>query len=172
MAPTLKHRSLAEIETLSAPDMSALVARASEMLSWQRAGGAAADALRQALRGKNLALLCSPSHDHDAVLFTRAAVSLGAQVAPLRPSLSARSTPAQVQRMARVLGQLYDAVACLGVATELVRRIQADAGVPVFEDLGTSAHATHGLAGLLGHGPSSDESRCAVIQAVLLKALA
>lgn len=171
MALDLKQRSLVAFEALSAPDMSALLARARELQAWQGAGTAQATAGQQALRGKKLGLLCGPADDHDAQLFTRAATALGAHVATLRPCLSTVSTAAEVQRTARVLGRLYDALDCVGMPHELVMRIGADAGVPVFEGLASAAHPAHRLARVLGAEVDTEGLRCVVIQAVLLGVL-
>ncbi len=123
------------------------------------------------LRGKNVALLCDAADDGNAALFQRAAATLGAQVARLRPSLSERSAPQDVQDTARVLGRLYDAVDCVGMAADLVRRIGDEAGVPVFEAIGSTSHPTTALADLLDDATPIDDRRCLVIQAVLLAAL-
>jgi ornithine carbamoyltransferase len=123
------------------------------------------------LHGKKLGLLCGVADDHDARLFTRAANVLGAQVALLRPSLSASSSAAEVQRTARVLGRLYEALGCIGMPHDLLLRIGADAGVPVFDGLASVANASGRFARLSAAEPDSDEWRCAAIQALLLSVL-
>lgn len=171
MALDLNQRSLVEFEALSA-HMSALLARAQELPASQGAGTAQAAAGQPPLHGKKLGLVCGVADDHDAKLFTRAANALGAQVALLRPSLSVLSTAAEVQRTAHVLGRLYDALDCMGLPYDLVQRISADAGVPVFDGLASGAHPAHRLAhGSATTEPGSDEWRCVVIQAVLLGVL-
>lgn len=171
MALDPKLRSLVEFEALSVPDMSALLARAREVPAWQSASTAQPAAGQRPLQGKKLGLVCSAADEPDARLFTRAATALGAQVATLRPSLSSLSTAAEIQRTARVLGRLYDALDCIGLPHELVLRIGAEAGVPVFDGLASAAHPAHRLARRLAAEPGSDEWRCIVIQAVLLGVL-
>ena len=167
MAPTLKPRSLNDFATLSAQDTSALLARAHELQFAARSGTP-----QRLLGGKNLGLLCEAADDADAALFQRAAMALGAQVAQLRTSLSTLSTPDEVRHTARVLGRLYDAVDCMGMAPELVIVIGAEAGVPVFEGIASAQHPTAGLARLLDGSATLADRRCLVIQAVLLSALA
>lgn len=171
MATTLLLRTRADFEALSLLDTRVLLARASELLMSQRSPTDGPGGPPHLLRGKNIGLLCSPAHAHDGLLFTHAATAIGAQVAPLRASLSVLSTPLQVQRMARVLGRLYDAVECLGLPPDLVRRIGNEAGVPVFESLAAGQHPTHELARALGLEAGTDATRCLVIQAVLLSVL-
>jgi ornithine carbamoyltransferase len=87
------------------------------------------------LRGKNIGLLCESDTDADAAMLRGAAVELGANVASIRPSLSNLSTPQDIARTARILGRLYDAVVCQGIAPHLVRQLRDDAGVPVLEGI-------------------------------------
>jgi ornithine carbamoyltransferase len=166
MVLNLKHRSLKDFATMSAGDTNALLARARELQ-----GAALAGTTERVLRGKNLGMLYEAADDADAALFRRAASALGAQVARLQPSLSEGSTPQEVRHTARVLGRLYDAVDCVGMAPELVRRIGADAGVPVFEGIASARHPTAELVSLLGGDMAIEDKRCVVIQAVLLSAL-
>lgn len=120
------------------------------------------------LRGKNLGLLCESEDSPEALLFRRAALELGGHVSYVQPSLSELSTPREVQRTARMLGRLYDAVECQGAAHALAPQIGASAGVPVYGGLASPAHPTARLAALLDADRSPDDNRCFVIQAVLL----
>ena len=170
MALDPKQHSLAEFEALSA-HMSDLLARAQALPASTGASTAHAAPGHAPLHGKKLGLVCGVADDHGAVLFTRAANALGAQVALLRPSLSVQSTAEEVQRTARVLGRLYDALDCIGLPHDLVMRIAADAGVPVFEGLASAAHPAYRHARPSATETGTDEWRCLVIQAVLLGAL-
>lgn len=167
MVLILKHRSFDDFAGMSPQDTAALLAQARTLQSAARSGTP-----QSALRGKNLGLLCATADDAEAVLFKRAASALGAHVAFLRPSLSEQSAPQEVQHTARVLGRLYVAVCCVGMTAGLVRRIAADAGVPVFEGIASPLHPTAPLAESLDPGTAPDDNRCLVIQAVLLSALA
>jgi ornithine carbamoyltransferase len=166
MVLNLKHRCLTDFATMSAQDTSALLARARELQAAARAG-----TTQRALRGKNFGLLCNETDAGDAALFQRAASALGAQVAHVRPSLSELSSPQEVRHTARVLGRLYDAVNCVGMAPDLVRQIGTEAGVPVFEGIASPRHPTARLAARLDGGMADEDKRCLVIQAVLLSAL-
>jgi ornithine carbamoyltransferase len=167
MVPHLNPRNLHDFAAMSPREMGLLLAQARGLQSASPTGGST-----RALRGKNLGLLCDTADDAGAALFQRAATALGAQVAQLRPNLSASSTSQEVQHTARVLGRLYDAVNCVGMAPELVRCISVEAGVPVFDGLASSAHPTAALVDGLDAGSSPEDRRCFVIQAVLLNVLA
>ena len=152
---------------MSPRDVTAVLASARTL---QRAAGAGK--VQPLLRGKNLGLLCDVNDDSDAALFRRAAVELGAHVAHIRPSLSESSTPQEVQHTARVLGRLYDAVECQGMAPALVQQVSDDAGVPVYDGIASRDHPTAHLAELLGGDASPADNRRFVLQAVLLNTIA
>ena len=131
---------------------------------------------RALLRGRKFALMCEMDNDSDndndsasdAALFRRAAVELGAHVAHIRPSLTELSTPQEVLHTACMLGRLYDAVECQGMAADLVHRLGADAGVPVYDAIASQHHPTAKLDGLLGGDSPALDKRRFVLQAVLL----
>lgn len=125
-----------------------------------------------ALRGKKIGMLCETNDAPDAILFRGAALELGAHVAHLRPSLSALSTPLEVHDTARMLGRLYDAVECQGMAPALVRQMGIDAGVPFYDGLASALHSTAGLVEQLEGDASSVDKRRIVLQAVLLSTMA
>lgn len=154
-------------DPMSPRDVTAVLANARTL---QRA--AEAGTTQPLLRGKNLGLLCEADDDGDAALFRRAAVELGAHVAHIRPSLSELSTPQEVQHTARMLGRLYDAVECQGMAPALVQQVGNDAGVPVYDGIASQDHPTAKLAELLGRDTSPADNRRFVLQAVLLTTIA
>lgn len=125
-----------------------------------------------ALRGKRIGMLCETNDAPDAILFRGAAVELGAHVAHLRPSLSALSTPQEVQDTARMLGRLYDAVECQGMSPALVRQMGIDAGVPVYDGLASALHSTARLVEQLEGNAASADKRRIVLQAMLLSTIA
>lgn len=169
MVEYLKYRSISEFTAMPDKDVSALLVAARAMQDATESGTAP-----RALRGTNLGLLCDAAEkvEGDAALFQRAALALGAQVALLRPSLSERSTPDEVRHTAHLLGLLYDALECVDMSSDLVRRIGAAAGVPVFESLSSNRHPIAALALHLNPQLSINNNRCALMQAVLLGALA
>ena len=166
MHPTIKHRCVLAFHHLSPHEVTALLANARSL---QRA--AKAGETQPVLRGKNLGLLCEADNDGGAALFRRAAVELGAHVAHIRPSLSELSTPLEVQHTARMLGRLYDAVECQGMAPALVQQVGNDAGVPVYDGIASRGHPTANLADLLGGDTSPADNRRFVLQAVLLSTI-
>ncbi|HEX6362528.1 MAG TPA: ornithine carbamoyltransferase [Albitalea sp.] len=122
------------------------------------------------LRGRNFGLVCEVDDGEDARLFRRAASELGAHVAHVRPVLSEQSSAQEVRHTAHLLGRLYDAVECQGLAPALVRRVADDAGVPVYDGIASASHPTAQLAEMLD-GDSLADNRRFVLQAVLLSAL-
>lgn len=88
------------------------------------------------LRGKNIALL-SEADTEPARALAQAAREAGAQVAHIRPSDAGLADPQAVSETARLLGRLYDAVACEGLPPSLVHALQQETGVPVYQDLGS-----------------------------------
>lgn len=167
VAQNLKYRSLTDFATMTGTDVAALLSLARRLQD-----ASLTDANRRALRGKNVALLCDVVDDDESALFQRAASGLGAQVAHLRPQLSQLSVPQEVQHTAQLLGRLYDALDCVGMPSDLVGRIGAAAGVPVFEAISSRAHPIARLAIGLDPGQALDDNRCAVVRAVLFSALA
>ena len=166
MVINLKLRSN-DLAALSAQETSALLACARGL----RKSPAATTG--RALRGKNLCLLSATQDQPGTALLLQAATALGAHVAQVPPSLSAASSADEVQHTARLLGRLYDGVACAGMPSELVRRIAADADVPVFDGIATPDHPLTRLADQLDEddAPAQDNERL-VIQALLLCTLA
>lgn len=167
MTPNLANRSRQGFEKMSPHEIAALLASARTL---QRA--AQEGTTQPLLRGKNLGLLCEAADHPDAQLFRRAAVELGAHVAHIRPSLSELTTPQEVQHTARVLGRLYDAVECQGMPPALVRLVGEDAGVPVYDGVGSSGHPTARIADELDSSSSPEDRRRFVLQALLIGTIA
>lgn len=147
-------------------DPQGLLAQARALRSAAQAG-----ALQPLLRGKRLGLLCEDEAGGDAELFRRAARELGADVAHIRPSLSSLSSGQEVEHTARVLGRLYDALECQGMARELVDRIRQQADVPVYDGLASAAHPSAGLACELGPEVAAADARRYLLQAALIGSL-
>ena len=170
MHPTSKHRSVLAFDPMSPRDVTAVVFNARNLQLAAEAGKT-----EPLLRGKKFGLLCEDDEgggDGDAALFRRAAVELGAHVAHLRPSLSELSTPQDVQHTARMLGRLYDAVECQGMAFGLVQQMGVDANVPVYDGIATRNHPTARFTDLLGGDASPADKRRFVLQAMLLSTIA
>lgn len=97
----------------------------------------------QLLRGKRLALLSDDHGSPAAAAFRRAATELGAHVAFVR---SGGPQDAGPRSRAALLGQLYDAIECQGLPEAELRQLSREAGVPVFDGIGSEDHPLHALA--------------------------
>ena len=167
MHTPLSHHGVLAFDPMPPHDVSLVLDHARALQLAARAGD-----LRASLRGRKFGLMCEADKDGDAALFRRAAVELGACVAQLRSSLTELSTPQEVQHTARMLGRLYDAVECQGMAPSLVHRLGIDAGVPVYDGIACQHHPTATLCALLDGDSSALDKRRFVLQAVLLSTVA
>ena len=152
---------------MSPAEVAALLGRA-------RALQGMADAARPAmpLRGKYVALLCDTDDSEDAIAFRHAAMELGARVATIRPKLTVLSNPTEIQHTARILGRLYDAVECQGMAESLVSAIARNADIPVYDGLACERHPIAALVPLLGIDAPPAQLRALMLQAALLGSIA
>ena len=167
MHTPLSHHGVLAFDPIAPRDSSIVLDHARALQLAARAGE-----LRASLRGRNLGLMCEADESGDAALFRRAAVELGAHVAHIRPSLTELSTPEDVQHTARMLGRLYDAVECQGMAPDLVHQMGIEAGVPVYDGIASPQHPTARLDALLGGDSAPLDKRRFVVQAVLLSTVA
>ena len=164
-------QSLSDFPTIDKMSPRELAALVEDARSLQRA--AEAGAPRQLLRGRRFGLLRAAGDagkDDDIALFERAAVELGAQVAHLRPYGTELSQP-QEEHTALMLGRLYDAVICQGMAPALVQRLRTDAGIPVYDRIASQSQPIAKAAALLGHATSATDNRRFLLQALLLKTI-
>lgn len=159
----LRHASF---EQLSPADAAVLIANAGVL---QR--GADERRPHGPLHGKKIGLLRAGGSDGDAAFFHEAAAGLGAHVANIATGLSDLSGPEIVRHTARLLGRLYDAVACEGLAAVLVRQIGAEAGVPVYDGIASSDHPTAQLADRLGDVGTELDGRRLMLQAILVSTI-
>ena len=149
---------------LPAADSAVLLAHAREM---QRE--TLTDSRQPWLRGKHIALVCNPDEDEPAALFSRAATELGAHVAQVHPFHDGTPTTFfEVQHIARLIGQLYDAIEWPHASSHLIEQLRAEAGIPVYDGLAAADHPTAQLADLLDAASPIGDRRRFVVQAVLL----
>jgi ornithine carbamoyltransferase len=153
-----------QLDSLTPVEESAVVEQA------RRLRGAPATLTRSLLRGKHLCLLSEPPGADAARLFKEAAQGLGSHVAHVSPGLSPDSDPHVLSDTARMLGRLYDGIGCHGLPVEMLARIGAEAGVPVYEVLSSADHRTGELADRLG-GSDDYANRLAIVRAMLLRTL-
>jgi ornithine carbamoyltransferase len=135
---------------------------------------AEAGAMQPLLRGRRFGLLdaTGDAGKDDIALFDRAAIELGAQVAHIGPYLTELSAPREVDDTAHVLGRLYDAVVCQGMAPALVQRLSAEAGIPVYDGIASPSHPLAEAADLLGFAISAVDKRRFLLQALLVRSMA
>jgi len=149
-----------------------LAALAADARALQRS--AQAGVTQPLLRGRKLGILVADGEagKEDIELFDRAAIELGAQVAHIRPHLTELSEPEEVEQTAHVLGRLYDGVVCQGIPPAVVRRLSAEAGIPVYDGIASSsgplARATASLDNAI---PLADQRRF-LLQALLVSTMA
>ncbi len=115
----------------------------------------------QPLRGKNVAVLCEHAACPGFDIFSRAAMALGARVTHIRPSEALNSEVHLPETVGGLLGRLYDAIDCHGLAPDLLERLARTTGRPVFNALGCQ-----------GDGSSDRPADEYTLQALLLSALA
>ena len=112
------------------------------------------------LRGMSLGLVCAQAQAPAAGLFREAAEDLGAQVTVLDP---ARITgDVAMDGVGRLLGRLYGAIECQGLAPALVRQLAEATSVPVFDGLAAGAAPETG---------AERDRQLRAVQAALLAAL-
>jgi ornithine carbamoyltransferase len=122
----------------------------------------------QALQGRNLGLI-GQADAPAAALFASAARELGARVVWL-PEAPQGDGPA-ASDTARLMGRLYDAIECQGIAPARVAWLRDQAGVPVFDGLAGDGHPSASLVDSLEGGALDPLNRRCVMQAVLLGAV-
>lgn len=104
------------------------------------------------LQDKHIVVLCDAGHNGaPALAFESAAAALGAQVARLSPALSRPDGSSRAAEVAGVLGTLYDAIACIGLAPGAVAEIAFHSGVPVMCDWTDAVDAVAGLMTMAEH---------------------
>jgi ornithine carbamoyltransferase len=128
------------------------------------------EGLPRLLQGRRLGLLCAGPAEAaapQAELFQRAAEALGAQVVRLQPALDLE----HVEDIGRMLGRLYDAVECQGLAPAMVLALARAAGVPVFDALAGPHSAGARLVSLLAGPGAAEDKRRWLLQAALVEGL-
>lgn len=165
MLNSLPPPATSPVATLPASERAALLASARALKQ-----GALVGLPRPSLRASSLGLITESETSPEATLFQSAAQELGARVVCIRPSVAQLASPEAVRDTARVLGRLYAAIECQGLAPDLVAQIRQHAGVPVFDGLAAAQHPSATVVDELG--PEAELNRRFVLQAALLGALA
>jgi ornithine carbamoyltransferase len=135
--PRPPFRNVWTLESLSQGDVSDLLGVAVRLERWPGAQTAA-----RPLAGRNLAVIGCDAANAPIGFVRDAAGELGARVAHLRGDVAFAGEPV---RAARLLGRLYDAIDCEGLDTTILREIDREAGVPVFDGLYGAAQTVAAL---------------------------
>ena len=114
------------------------------------------------LLGLRMGMVCGDEGAPDPRLFKQVALELGAQVTVLDPE-RVLEDGAALEEIARLLGQLYGAIACDDLPPAVLRRLTAAAGVPVM--------AVQAVLAPIDQGGTDAAERHRVTQAALLAAL-
>ncbi len=104
---------------------------------------------RQALQGRNIALIFEKTSTRTRCAFEVAAYDQGAHVTYIDPTSSQIGHKESMKDTARVLGRMYDAIEYRGSSEAVVETLDQYAGVPVFNGLTDDFHPTQMLADLL-----------------------
>jgi ornithine carbamoyltransferase len=124
---------------------------------------------RHLLHGKRLGLMSNTPDDEDAQLFKQAALELAAHVSILPAPVVNRGVQfPQLADIGRVLGRLYDAVECQGVAADTVNGMAQANNIPMLAGLAGREHWVAELAQRWRTPAPLQERRRWLIQAVLL----
>jgi len=142
-----------------------LVAAARALADAEKAGSR-----DQPLRGKKMALWAAVPGPA-AALFTAAVEQLGATTSQISDRMLAVHDEAEVQRVARVLDRLYDAVECQGAPAAIVRRLSELATAPVFDGIACDSHRTAALSDQLADCGCPADVRRWILQAAILQTM-
>lgn len=114
--------------------------------SWR---AASAPTRKGRLFGANVALLHPRAADAGETLLHKAIDRLGATAVSIELNEREKAGNASdISLLARVLGRLYDAADCSGVAPSVVQSIAQSAGIPVFFGLDCEQHPVRALGDL------------------------
>ena len=104
---------------------------------------------KQALQGKNIALIFEKDSTRTRCAFEVAAYDQGARVTYLGPSGSQIGKKESMKDTARVLGRMYDGIEYRGFAQDTAEELAEYAGVPVWNGLTNEFHPTQVLADIM-----------------------
>ncbi|MFL6700550.1 MAG: hypothetical protein ACJ8GJ_25555 [Vitreoscilla sp.] len=124
--------------------------------------GSAPQAVAQLLKSRNIGILCNDPERPELLLLQEEVRGLGARTALVRPDLGDEAEPSAIDRAARLLALLYDAIICIDLPASSVVRMRDSSRIPVISDLP--------LAGIVGAGPSA-EALASLRQAIVTRLL-
>lgn len=128
--------------------------------------GASALPAGRPLEGRHLAIARGPHEDGSPDPVEQAARDLGARVSHISPeALDGLDTVP----LARLLGNLYDAIDCDSLSAESARRLQSLAGIPVFDGLAAAGRPLASLATAMSTPASDGDKLARLLQAALIE---
>lgn len=141
MAFNLRNRSFLTLMDFSAKEITYLLDLAQDLKQAKYSGTE-----QKRLLGKNIALIFEKDSTRTRCAFEVAAYDQGAHVTYLGSSGSQIGKKESIKDTARVLGRMFDGIEYRGYGQEIVEKLAAHAGVPVWNGLTTEDHPTQILA--------------------------
>ena len=137
----LKGRSFLKLLDYTPAEIEGLIDLALELKAQKKAG-----IPHRLCEGKSIALVFEKTSTRTRCAFEVAAADLGMHPVYLDPSGSQIGTKESIADTARVLGRMFDGIEYRGFGQELVEKLAAYAGVPVWNGLTNEFHPTQILA--------------------------
>ena len=140
----LKGRSFLKLLDFSTEEIQYLLDLAADLKAKKKAGEP-----HKYFEGKSIALLFEKTSTRTRCAFEVAANDLGMHPVYLDPSGSQMGKKESIADTARVLGRMFDGIEYRGYGQEIVEKLAALSGVPVWNGLTNEFHPTQILADLL-----------------------
>ncbi|OOG65737.1 hypothetical protein B0E45_26755 [Sinorhizobium sp. A49] len=130
MSINLHGRNVLSVEALDPGELRFLVQLAGDLKVAKRCGSE-----RQQLFQKSLAFLHGRELPFLRAAFELAAHDQGAHVICIGPEQYAKAAPGEIRQMAGMLGRIFDAIECCGLADDVMAALAERAGIPVYNAL-------------------------------------
>lgn len=130
MSINLHGRNVLSVDALSSNDLRFLLQLASDLKVAKRSGNES-----KQLHDKSLAFIYEREFPFLRAAFEVAAHDQGAHVTCLGPSQYAGGTVSETRIVAGMLGRIFDAIECCGLAHSVVACVAEQAGIPVYNAL-------------------------------------
>jgi len=153
MSIDLRNRDWLKVSDFTAEEILYLLDLAAQLKAAKYRGSE-----RQALQGKNIALIFEKTSTRTRCAFEVAAYDQGAHVTYLGPEGSQIGHKESIRDTARVLGRMYDAIEYRGFGQAIVEELATYSPVPVYNGLTDEFHPTQMLADMLTMREHSSKS--------------
>ncbi|MDY3978940.1 MAG: ornithine carbamoyltransferase [Tidjanibacter sp.] len=144
MIESVKGKNFLKLLDFTPEEIGGFLALASQLKADKKAGREV-----KHLCGKNIALLFEKDSTRTRCSFEVAAHDQGAHVTYLGPTGSQMGKKESIEDTARVLGRMFDGIEYRGYGQEIVEKLAAFSGVPVWNGLTNEFHPTQILADFL-----------------------